>query len=122
MSATTFNDIGSLILYVASLITAGGVIVKFTLSRLQKIISDSLKTTNDRIDKLDSKIDKIDVDNSKNYLQQAISALDAGETMDSVAVQRFYEVYDHYTDDLHLNSWVHVEKERLEREGKLKRK
>ena len=122
MESITLGDFGNVIIYVSSLLAAGAVIVKFTLSRLQKVINESLKPTNEKIDNLSVKVNQVDIDNSKNYLQQTFSALDAGEKLDSVAIQRFYEVYDHYTDDLHLNSWVHTEKDRLEGEGKLKRK
>lgn len=122
MESISLGNLGSFIIYISSLIGAGAVIVKFTLGRLQKVINESLRPTNEKIDVLATKVNQVDVDNSKNYLQQTFSALDAGEKLDSVAIQRFYEVYDHYTDELHLNSWVHIEKERLEREGKLKRK
>ena len=122
MESITIGSLGSVIIYISSLIGAVAVITKFTLSRLQKIINESLEPTNKKIDVLAEKVNQVDIDNSKNFLQQTFSALDAGEKLDSVAIQRFYEVYDHYTDDLHLNSWVHTEKERLEREGKLERK
>lgn len=122
MESISLGNLGSFIIYISSLIGAGTIIVKFTLGRLRKVIDESLKPTNDKIDVLATKVNQVDIDNSKNYLQQTFSALDAGEKLDSVAIQRFYEVYDHYTDDLHLNSWVHTEKNRLESEGKLKRK
>lgn len=121
MEHITLGDIQNVLVFFASILSAGGVVVGFTLKRVRKITEDVLKPTNDKLDALTRKVDQVDIDNCKNYLQQAISALDAGETMDSAAEQRFYENYDHYTQDLHLNSWVHREVERLEKEGKLKR-
>lgn len=121
MENLTLGELAYAIGFIATLLTSGGVIVKFALKRVRKIIDEALKPTNDKIDALATKVDQVDVDNTKNYIQQAISALDAGEKMDSAAEQRFYENYDHYTEDLHLNSWVHREVERLEKEGKLSR-
>ena len=121
MEQINLGDIQSVLVFVASLLASGGVIVNFTLKRVRKIIDEALKPTNEKIDTLTTKVNQVDVDNTKNYIQQAISALDAGEKMDSAAEQRFYENYDHYTEDLHLNSWVHREVERLEKEGKLSR-
>lgn len=121
MEQITLGDIQNVLVFFASILTSGGVVVGFALKRMRKIIDESLAPTNKKLDDLDARVKQVDIDNCKNYLQQAISALDAGETMDSAAEQRFYENYDHYTQDLHLNSWVHREVERLEKEGKLKR-
>lgn len=121
MENITLGNIANVLVFIASLFTAGGVITRVAVKRVGKVIEEILKPTNDKIDALSKKVDQVDVDNTKNYLQQAISALDAGEPMDAAAEQRFYENYDHYCNDLHLNSWVHREVERLEKDGKLKR-
>ena len=121
MESVTLGDIQSVLVFFASVLTTSGVIARFALKRARKVAEELLKPTNEKIDLLAEKVKQVDVDNTKNYLQQAISSLDAGETMDSAAEQRFYENYDHYYNDLHLNSWVHREVERLEKQGKLKR-
>jgi uncharacterized protein YpuA (DUF1002 family) len=117
----TLSDIQSVLVFIASLSTAGGIIAKFATSSVKKIMSEQLAQTNQKIDYLTAKITQVDTDTTKNYIQQMISALDAGEPIDSVAIKRFYENYDHYVNDLHLNSWVHASVERLESEGKLRR-
>lgn len=122
MESVTLGDISGALAFIAGMLVSGGAVIVFIKKMLSKILQEELKPINDKIDAVAVKVDQVDVDNSKNYLQQTFSALDAGEKLDSVAIQRFYEVYDHYTDDLHLNSWVHTEKNRLEAEGKLKRK
>ena len=121
MESWTLGDISNVLGFVAGIIGSAGAIVVFFQRRFRKIIDAALKPTNDKIDNLSKQVKQVDIDNCKNYLQQAISALDAGEVMDSVAEQRFYENYDHYTKDLHLNSWVHKEVARLEKENKLSR-
>ena len=59
------------------------------------------------------------MDNTKNYLQQTISAIKDGAVLDTAAKERFYANYDHYTNDLNLNSWVHAEVDELKKAGKL---
>lgn len=122
MESITLGEIAGMLAFIAGIITAGGVITVFMRKKFTKILQEELKPLNDKIDGLSEQVEKVDIDNCKNYLQQAISALDAGERMGSAAIQRFYENYDHYTNDLHLNSWIHREVDRLENEGKLKRK
>jgi hypothetical protein len=71
------------------------------------------------MDDLAEQVNQVDVDNTKNYLQQTISAIKDGAVLDTAAKERFYENYDHYTNDLNLNSWVHSEVDELKKAGKL---
>lgn len=119
MENVTLGTIANILIFLAGVITSGGVIVGFMSKRFRKMIQAELKPLDSKMDKLSAQVKQVDIDNCKNYLQQAISSLDAGNKMDNAARERFYENYDHYTEDLHLNSWVHKEKERLEKEGKL---
>lgn len=121
MENLTLGDIANVLAFIAGVLASGGSISLFLSKRIRKMMDEALKPTNSKIDSLALKVEQVDTDNCKNYLQQTISTLDAGEKLDSVAVQRFYENYDHYTQDLKLNSWVHREVVRLEQEGKLKR-
>lgn len=121
MLQMTIGDLGAALTFIAGLIASVGAIVAFVSRRFSKAVQSQLKPLNDKVDGLTESVKQVDIDNCKNYLQQAISALDAGEKLDSAARQRFYENYDHYTNELHLNSWVHKEVERLEKENKLQR-
>lgn len=122
MESITLGDIAGFLAFFAGIIGSGGVVTVFMRKKMSKIIQDELRPLSDKMDSVAAQVKQVDIENCKNYLQQTFSALDSGERMGSAAIQRFYEVYDHYTDDLHLNSWVHAEKERLEKEGKLKRR
>ena len=118
----TLGDISGILTFLAGIIAAAGAVAFFMRKRFVKVLQEELKPLYDKVDDLTKKTEQIDIDNCKNYLQQQISSLDAGEKIGSAAIQRFYENYDHYTYDLHMNSWVHSEVKRLEAEGKLKRK
>lgn len=119
MQSITLGDISNVLIFIAGILTAGGTIAGFMSKRFGRMMKEELKPLNDKVDRVAEQVRQVDIDNTKNYLQQAISAIDAGEKLDGAARERFYENYDHYTNDLHLNSWVHKEVSRLEKEGKL---
>jgi len=119
MESITLGDISNVLIFIAGILTAGGSIAGFMSRRFGKVMKEELKPLNDKIDGLANQVNQVDIDNTKNYLQQTISAVSEGAKLDTAARERFYENYDHYTNDLNLNSWVHKEVERLEKEGKL---
>lgn len=119
MESITLGDISNVLIFIAGILASGGSIAMFFGKRFGKIMDEKLSPLNTKMDNLAVKVNQVDIDNTKNYLQQTISAIDHGEKLDRAARERFYENYDHYTNDLNLNSWVHKEVERLEKEGKL---
>lgn len=119
MESVTLGDISNVLIFIAGILTSGGTIAGFMSKRFGKMMKDELRPLSQKVDNLAESVRQVDIDNTKNYLQQAISSVDAGEKLDGAARERFYENYDHYTNDLHLNSWVHKEVIRLEKENKL---
>lgn len=119
MGSVTLGDISNVLIFIAGILASSGSIAMFFSKRFGKMMSEQLKPTNDKIDALSKQVNQVDIDNTKNYLQQTISAIDAGVKLDTAGRERFYENYDHYTNELNLNSWVHKEVDRLEKEGKL---
>lgn len=119
MENITLGDISNVLAYIAGILGSGAVIARFVVKHLGKVVSEALENTNKRLDSIEAHLNRVDIDNTKNYLQQTISAVNDGAKLDMAARERFYENYDHYTRDLHLNSWVHKEVKRLEEEGKL---
>lgn len=113
------GDIYNVLGLAAGILSSGAVIARFSIKHLGKIIRKELEPIEKKIDDNTKQIHQVDIDNTKNYLQQTISAINEGTKLDMAARERFYENYDHYTNELHLNSWVHKEVERLEKEGKL---
>lgn len=119
MEGITLGDIYGVLTFILGFIGAVTGICVFFSKQLSKALNKSLEPTNQKIDDLSKSIKQVDIDNTKNYLQQALTAVENGQKLEGVARERFFENYDHYTNDLHMNSWVHAEKERLEKEGKL---
>ena len=56
---------------------------------------------------------------TKNYLVQQIGEIDRNGYLDGATRVRFYEQLQHYEKDLHGNSYIHDEIERLKKENKL---
>lgn len=119
MENTTLGEISNVLVFIAGILASGGSIAVFFSKRFGKMMEKQLQPINDKIDTVSKQVSQVDIDNTKNYLQQTISAIDAGAKLDKAGKERFYENYDHYTNDLNLNSWVHKEVERLEKENKL---
>lgn len=122
----TLGDIVGMIVFFAGAITAGTVIAKFFTKRVEdivekqvKLITPSAEQLTIEMAKLAEQVKIVDINECKNYLQQTISAIEAGQEVDEVTKIRFGEVYDHYCNELHLNSWVHSAYEKLKKEGKL---
>ena len=119
MENITLGDIANVLVFIAGFLVNGGIVAKFAVKNMTKVVKEELKPIDAKLDTLEKQIHQVDIDNTKNYLQQTISEVTAGAKLDQAGKERFYENYDHYTNDLHLNSWVHKEVERLEKEGKL---
>ena len=59
------------------------------------------------------RIDKIDVNQCRNYLVDFLSDIENGITKDEIQIKRAHELYDHYTNDLKGNSYIHDKWEKL---------
>lgn len=53
------------------------------------------------------KIDTLDVNQCRNYLVDFIADVENGVKKNEVQIQRAYEYYDHYVNDLKGNSYIH---------------
>lgn len=122
----TLGDIVGMIVFFAGAITAGTVIAKFFTKRVEEIVEKQVKKITPsaeqltlELSELKEQVKSLDINECKNYLQQTISAIEAGQEIDEVTKIRFNEVYDHYSNDLHMNSWVHTARDKLIKEGKL---
>lgn len=71
------------------------------------------KIINKGFEPIYKKMDKIDENQCRNYLVNFLSDMEAGIHKDEVQIKRAYEVYEHYTNDLHKNSYIHDKWTRL---------
>ena len=118
MESVTLGDIANILIFIAGVITAGGVIAGFMSKRFSKVMTEQLKPLNDKIDLLTDSVDGVSMENCKNFLVSRISEMESGKQLDKVVEERFWENYDHYTK-LGGNSYIHTAVENLKKENKL---
>lgn len=94
------------VILIGSFITAITVICAF----LKKVIN---KAINKGFAPIYKKIDNLDESQCKNFLVTFLKAVEKGEIMDDVEIERAHEVYDHYTNDLKKNSYIHAKWEKV---------
>ena len=108
MENITLGQISKALLFIAEL---GGVIITIVLA-MKKILKTQFKPINEKIDKLDK-------NQCRNYLVDFLADVEMGISKDDTQIKRAYEVYDHYSIDLHGNSYIHDKWEKLKKEGKI---
>ena len=90
------------VIKIGSFITAIGIISGV----ISKVFTMKLKPINITMTRLDE-------NHCKDFLVGFLAAVERGEEIDEVEIKRAHEVYDHYTNDLHKNSYIHDKWEKL---------
>lgn len=91
------NNIVNVIILISTFITA----VTTIIVAIQKILKKTFEPIN-------TKIDNIDLGQARNYLVDFLADIENGVQKDECQIERAYELYDHYTKDLHGNSYIHA--------------
>lgn len=78
-----------------------------------KKIKEVLEPINTELKNIRQDVIRIDKNECKNYLTEFLEDIKKGIEKTDIEKQRATEVYDHYTNDLHLNSYIHTEWEKL---------
>lgn len=97
----TIGQISTFLGIIAGIITSTGVILAFIQKILKKTIKNELNPISDNIKQLD-------INQCKNFLVRFLADVEQGNELDKVEMERAYEVYDHYTNDLKQNSYIHT--------------
>ena len=106
MENITLGQISNILLWLVAFFGTIGTIVTTIMVFLNKIIKKHLKPLNE-------KIDKLDLNDCKNFLVRFLADVERGQVMDDVELKRAHDVYDHYRDDLHANSYIKDKWEKL---------
>lgn len=85
---------------------------------IDKKFQEALEPINDKLNTIDNRIDKIDKNECKNYLTEFLEDIKNGIPKSDIQIQRATEVYDHYINDLHLNTYIHDGWERYMKGGR----
>lgn len=103
MENITLGQIATILAFIVGLLGS----IKYLSNEFKKQTEKILKPINDSIRELD-------VGQCKNYLVRYLKDVEQKNKLDEVEVERAYEIYDHYTNDLKQNSYIHKRWEELE--------
>ena len=98
----TIGEISAFLTFLVSFISA----LVYLSKTLKKVVEKTLKPIN-------VSIKSLDISQCKNFLVRFLADIEQGNELDKVEIERAYEIYDHYTNDLKQNSYIHVRWEQL---------
>lgn len=116
--AVTWGQVRELIIGIAAIITACGVITTWASKKFEKKVLESVKPLQESVDEMHKRINDIEMDSIKNYLVMVISRIESGEAIAEVEKERFFESYERYRE-LGGNSYIKEKVDKLKQEGKL---
>lgn len=108
------EQISIIIISIATFLNALSAIITFigkakkpVDNAVDKKLQEVLQPIHDKLDNVNIDIKKLDKNQCMNYLVEFIEDSKNGITKDEIQKKRASEVYDHYTQDLHGNSYTH---------------
>ena len=107
----------------AAFLVASGISFKklkaWTIDAIKAAVKEELGQLSSEIKELQNELRKEDKEKTKNFLVARLNEIENGETWSEIERQRFYEQYDHYTNDLNGNTYIKKAVEAHEKEGKI---
>ena len=113
MADITIGQISAFLGVIAGLIASVSAIILFLNKTLKKVIKNELKPMSIKIENINKNVNGLDVSQCKNFLVRFLADVEQGNVLDEVEKERAYEIYDHYTNDLKQNSYIHKRWETL---------
>ena len=92
----TIGQISAFLTFIVGFISA----LVYLSNFMKKCLNKAFKPINDSIKNLD-------ISQCKNFLVRFLADVEQGNELDKVEIERAYEIYDHYTNDLKQNSYIH---------------
>ena len=118
LDGITIGQIAVAVALLAGLITGGGVIAKAVGKAFKKALKSELAPLETKVDALTKRVEAVDMQATKNFLVSFLSDLENGTPQTEIALERFWEEYQHYTRS-GGNSYIARKVEQLKTEGKL---
>lgn len=110
------DNISIIVISIATLLNALLTIVNF-IQKLKKPVDkaidgkfkEALMPIKAELTEIKEDIQRLDKNQCKNYLTEFLEDLKKGVEKTDIEKQRATEVYDHYRNNLHLNTYIHDE-------------
>lgn len=111
---STLASICSAITVILTFLGRGKKTVDVAINKnFEKVLEPILKPIKDDLQNIKEDIVRLDKNECKNYLTEFLEDMKKGVEKTDIEKQRATEVYDHYSNDLHLNSYIHSEWDKL---------
>ena len=102
---------------IAGAITSMGVVFGFIYKNLHKLISmtvsDAIDPIKIQLSRVEDKIDNNDLERCKSDLMLYINSYNAAGYMTDIQYEHMFKVYDYYRNELHGNSYIKNEMEKI---------
>ena len=116
--AVTWGQVRELIIGIAAIITACGVITTWVSKKFEKKVLEAVKPLQDSIDEMHKRLNDVELDSLKNYLIGSLARIELEMPMPEIEKERFWESYGRYRE-MGGNSYIKEKVEKLKQEGKL---
>lgn len=100
-------SIATILNAILTIVTFLGKIKKPVDNAVDKKFKEALEPIHEKLDVVNADIKKLDKNQCMNYLVEFIEDSKNGIPKDEIQKKRASEVFDHYTQDLHGNSYIH---------------
>lgn len=113
----TLAQIGVAVALVAGIITGSTIIYKFigkhVLKIITQVVSDSIDPLRIQVSRIEDKINENDIERCKADLMIYITEYNRQKRLTDVQLHHMLATYHHYKYDLHANSYIKNEMERI---------
>lgn len=116
--AVTLEQVRELVIGVAAIITACGVVTAWISKRFTKRVLDAVKPLQDSIDEMHKRLNDVEMDSLKNYLTGCLARIELEMPMPEIEKERFWESYGRYRE-MGGNTYVKEKVDKFKQEGKL---
>lgn len=119
MENITFGQAAAAVAFLVALGVGFRTLKGWTIDAIKAAVKEELGQLSSEIKNLQSELRKEDKEKTKNFLVARLNEIENGESWSDVERQRFYEQYDHYTNDLNGNTYIKKAVEAHEAAGKI---
>lgn len=117
----TLEQISVAVLFIGGLYGGVKYLKKEIKDFLDKLLDSKLSPLNKKLDDMQEAITELDVQATKNFLVRYLADIEREDVIFDTERERFWEEYDHYTEELGKNSFIKEWVNKLKNEGKLVR-
>ncbi len=112
MEHITLGQIAAGIALIGGIITGVTLMSRSIKNWVEALLNDKFNAIDLRLDTLTERVEEVSMDNAKNYITTCLQELEMGQ---SIEYQRFWEVFDYYTQhggNSYIREHVNTLKER----------